>query len=201
MRLWTIQPIEWYKKLCRDGIIYGEEEYIEWIEEGMFNYAYHWMIKEMTNRIGISEKKDSYPIWAWFQYNTSKQCRPDLRNSGFLPKGTKGVRIEFEKLTKDVLLSDFNLWGHVLNYWYIADDENEGNLFDRKLSNNNISFIDKKSYTTDLRKILEDSWTKIFDMDYCREYSAYSFEQKNIQATFWSLSTNEIKKVDFFTAR
>ncbi len=167
----------------------------------MFNNAYNWMLKEMKDRIGIGDKTDGYPIWAWYQYNTAKQRRPDLRGSGFFQKGTKGVRIEFEKSSKDVLLSDFSLWGHVLNYWQISDSEEEDNKFDKLLADNNIDFVNKKSYTPEIRKIVEDSWIKIFDMDYSPEYTADPFEKKNIQATFWDLSVDEIKKVDYFIAR
>ncbi len=93
MKLWTVQPIEWYEKLCNKGIIYGEKKHIEWINEEMFNNAYIWMLIEMQNRIGIGEKTDGYPIWAWYQYNTVKQRRPDLRGSGFLEKGIKIIGI------------------------------------------------------------------------------------------------------------
>lgn len=64
MKLWTIQPIEWYKKLCEDDIIYGDKKHIELIEMDFFNYAYNWMRKEMEVRIGRATPKGSYPIWA-----------------------------------------------------------------------------------------------------------------------------------------
>jgi hypothetical protein len=201
MQLWTIQPIEWYKKLLDNGIIYGDKQQIEWIKEIEFDYAYQWLIGEMNLRIGSIPNKNSYPIWAWNQYHNSKQKRPDLRSTGFLPKGAKGVRIELEKPAKEVLLSDFNLWMHVLNYWHIADNEEEENGFDKLLELRGIKFVDKEKYTPDIRKIVEISWNKIFDMNYSPEYAAETFEKKHIQATFWSLSVNEIKKVDYFIAR
>ncbi|WP_304342657.1 DUF3841 domain-containing protein [Chryseobacterium koreense] len=121
MKLWTIQPVEWYEKLLENNIIFSEQKYLE-IEDN-FLRAYEWMIFQMEARISNKPVKNMFPIWAWFQYNNAQNQRPDLRNVGFLPKGTKGVRIEFDKKDEAVLLSDFNLWAYVLNYWYIADNE------------------------------------------------------------------------------
>ena len=47
MQLWTIQPIEWYEKLLKDGNIYGRREYIE----SDFLQPYHWLMKKMNESI------------------------------------------------------------------------------------------------------------------------------------------------------
>jgi hypothetical protein len=197
MKLWTIQPLEFYNKLISDGEIHSSEKYAE----SDFNDAYKWIIKQMENRIGQRPNKNNYPIWAWYQYNNVKSKRPDLRTSGFLPKGTKGVRIEFEKPENKILLSDFNLWHFVLNYWHIADNERQEFEFDKLLQKSNIKFIDKEKYTPSLKKIVENSWKKIFDMNYEFEYVTEKFKEKKIQATFWNLKKTEIIKVDFFNAK
>ena len=202
MKLWTLQPIEWYDKLCRNGIICGESKHIELTkEEENFDYAYDWMIQEMKARIGDCKNVGDYPIWAWYQYENHKKRRPDLRCSGFFEKGTKAVRIEFEKAEQDVLLSDFDLWLYVLNYWYIPDTEEESLHFDKLLEESGVNFIDKEDYTPEMRQLVEDSWTKIFDMNYSSKDLADPFEKKSIQATFWQLSVDDITKVDYFTAR
>lgn len=199
MKLWTIQPVEWYEKLLTDKVIHSERKYLE--IENNFLRSYEWMISQMEQRAGRKPKINSFPIWAWFQYNNSQNKRPDLRSSGFLPKGTKGVRIEFEKPEEKVLLSDFNLWAYVLNYWHIPDSEIEDDWFDNLLTSEGINFIDKENYSQKLKQIVEQSWDKVLDMDYYREYNSEPFESKPIQATFWTLSIDEVKKVDFFTAR
>lgn len=124
-----------------------------------------------------------------------------MRASGFLPKGTKGVRIEFEKPESEVLLSDFDLWHCVLNYWYIADNKKQRSIFINLLKTENIQFIDKEKYTPELREMVENSWSKIFDMNYDSEYTTVEFRKKQIQATFWNLKSTEITKVDFFNTR
>ena len=197
MQLWTIHPIEWYEKLLKDGIIYGEKKYVE----PDFLYSYDWLVKKMEERIGNRPFPECYPVWSWFQYTNSKRRKPDLRSRGFIPKGTKGVRIEINKNENDVLLSDFHLWHHPLNYYSIDDNEEESDAFDRLLEQNNINFVDKESYTPEIRQIVEQSWDKLLDMDYAPEYAAFPFEEKAIQATFWSLSVHEIVKVEEFIAR
>lgn len=48
MKLWTIQPIEFYNKLISNGEIYSSEKYAN----SDFDDAYKWIIKQMENRIG-----------------------------------------------------------------------------------------------------------------------------------------------------
>lgn len=203
MKLWTIQPVEWYEKLLSDGIIYGEEHLIDFIKDDDFKNAYHWMIKKMEEKIGNRPFKNAYPIWAWYQYSNINKRKPDLRNGGLLTKGTKGVRIEFKKNEKDVLLSDFTLWTHPINFWNITDNKNDDDDFDKLLEKENIKFNELTRYNAPkyIREKIEKSWDKVLDMEYCPEYSAHPFESKSIQATFWSLSKEEIINVDFFISK
>ena len=197
MKLWTIQPIEFYNELIKNGEIHCYEKHID----SHFIESYNWMIAQMENRIGKKPNKSIYPIWSWYQYKNSESKRPDLRTSSFLPKGTKGVRIEFKKSETEILLSDFNLWHFVLNYWHISDNKEQELEFDKLLELSNVKFIDKKNYTLELKNILESSWSKIFDMNYSTAYTADIFNRKKIQATFWTLKSTEIIKVIFFNAK
>lgn len=197
MILWTIQPSEWYDELQKTGTIHGNKKHV--YED--FLPSYHWLMKRMDERIGERPFPECYPIWAWYQYSNSNKKRPDLRSRAFLPKGTKGVRVEFVKNEKAVVLSDFELWHHVLNYWQIDDTEEISDQFDRLLEYYNIEFTDKENYPAEIKQRLEKSWDKILDMNYAPEYAAQPFDKKSIQATFWSLSTSEIVKVEEFTSR
>lgn len=200
--LWTIQPIEWYETLLKNKIIYTDNTLLtNNILDDTFYYSYQWMQKQMIAKIGHSPKENLYPIWAWYQYSNSIKKRPDLRTTGFLEKNTKGVRIEFVKPKNEVVLSDFDLWHHPLNYWYIADNEKEHKAYYKLLKSKNINHLKPETFPMNIRKMIEQSWENFFDMNYCPEYSAFPFTKKSIQATFWSLSINEIKKVDEFIAK
>lgn len=198
MKLWTIQPISWYEKLQVEGVIYGDTSLAN-IDKNML-FAYNWITNQMEQRISSKPFGNCTPIWAWYQYRNQIKNKPDLRCS-HLPKGTKGVRIEFEKQENEVLLSDYDLWHYPLNYWCIHDNEKEDNAFDELLKNENINFIDREKYTPILKSKVENSWHKVFDMNYHNNYSANKKENKSIQATFWKLSLDDVVKVDFFTSR
>lgn len=129
MTLWAIQSVDWYERLLKESIIYGELKHVkENLEFGLFGY--HWLMQKMDERIGKRPFLDCYPVWAWYQYKDSKHRRPDLRGRDFLPKGTKGVRLEIQKSDKDVLLSDFTLWHFPFSYHgFIGANQTESEAF------------------------------------------------------------------------
>ena len=61
MKLWTIQPIEFYSEIINNGEIFCTKKYADLD----FKEAYKWIIKQMEIRIGKRPKRDIYPIWAW----------------------------------------------------------------------------------------------------------------------------------------
>lgn len=201
MKLWTIQSVHWYESLLQNGEIYAKADKIDWLDENSFKPAYQWLMAQMQDKIGKKPFADCYPIWAWYQWQNQQKPKPDLRFGGLGIKGQKSVLLEIEKADNEVLLSDFDLWHCVLNEWYIADNEQENDWFNNCLMQAGVEFGDKHLYPPKLYQTMQNSWQKIFDMTYCAEYSANPFAQKSIQATFWHLSIDEVKKVKFFMAR
>ena len=69
MKLWTMQPVEVYEILKRDGVFICDKEKADNPE---FLEAYDWLNKYL-------EKKDpkpgnvEYPIWAWFRFNSMEK--------------------------------------------------------------------------------------------------------------------------------
>ena len=142
-KLWSIQQIDKLEEINSTGrlVCMANTFSKEWDNE------YRWMATQMMNRVGQPENKDQYPIWAWYQYRDSIKMKPDLRGSGFLPTGTKGIRIEFEKDKDELLLSDFELWHFPLSYKsYIPENEAEMNRFEDKLKEQSLDKI-AVSYT------------------------------------------------------
>jgi hypothetical protein len=108
---WTIQHADKWKYFQESGVLIADEKFVP----DDFIFAYSWMNKQMRARIkNAPEGNHHYPIWAWYKYDVNRR-RPDLRKSGYLEKGAKGVLIEFEASMDDVLLSDFIEWHMVLN--------------------------------------------------------------------------------------
>lgn len=197
IKLWTIQDERGWNELQSKGVLVAREEFVE----PDFKSGYDWMRRQMKRRIDYRNKENQYPIWAWYQSVDKDKKKPDLRQTGYLSKGVKGYRIEFEKDSKDVLLSDFELWHTPLSYKsFIADSEIEFLNFEKAL---------KKTFETNsfselpsrIRTKIERSWEKVFDMEFEEEYFTCPFEYKQIQATFWELREDEIIKVDTFKAR
>lgn len=193
MKLWTIQDELAWEELQTKGTFIQQEKYID-IDH---KEGYDWMRDQMNKRIGPPTNANQYPIWGWYQATDVSKKKPDLRESGYLPRGTVGYRIEIEKDTKDVLLSDFELWHTPLCYRkYIANSEEESIAFEKEFGN-----TDLKELSQLIKDKIKISWEKVFDMDFDVPYFALPFEEKIIQATFWELKLKDIIKVDKFTAR
>lgn len=203
MKLWTIQHIDFYKELADKKVMRGKKDYAD----KDFQYAYKWMISQMEKRIN-NRPNDSYPIWAWFQYESAAKPKPDLKTSGFLERGTQAVRLDIEKNNDSVLLSNFELWHAPLAYkTFIGNSEVEGKEFEEYLKQTG---LDKENFLklsnnhkppNNIKTKIIGSWDKIFDLNFDCKYYTQPKANKSIQATFWELSVDEVIKVDYFIAR
>jgi hypothetical protein len=160
------------------------------------------MKSQMRQRLGKPPFEDCYPIWAWFQWQGCDKKRPDLRFSGHIPSRETGVLIEFHAEESKVLLSDFELWHYVLNYWYLPYSIEDEARFDAVLTSlaaNTPSEVPTSNQTfhADIRK----SWDKIFDIHWSCPDIATEFTQKQIQATLWQLNRNQVKNSTIFKGR
>ena len=118
MRLWTIQGIEIYEQLQREGVAYCTKP--SWSDDEKFMKAYHWMADQMRQRIGEPPIKDiKYPMWAWYQYNSAKSKKPP-RSYLDIQEGISAY-MEIEIPDNEVLLSSFTNWHNVLNQWPLTN--------------------------------------------------------------------------------
>ena len=198
MILWTIQTEEAWNELNEKGHISGVIDNIEqsWIS------SYRWMAEQMKGRLRNPPCDNYFPIWAWYQWEDSKRNRPDLRASGHLPKKEKGVRIEFNCHENMVLLSDFDLWHYVLNYWYLPESVTDGDNFEAELEMKGLSFFKTKPipHPKYHEKIVR-SWNKIFDLDWYEPDLSSPKHDKSIQATVWQLKIDQVRDYKRFKAR
>ena len=192
MRLWTIQGIEIYEQLVRDGVAYCTKPI--WGDEDKFMYAYRWMVEQMRKRIGESPIDGiEYPMWAWYQYDSAKKNKPP-RNQCNIPEGLS-VYMEIEMPEDVVVLSDFDEWHLPLNQGPMRNWRKIWKKIDLqdKIAGRNLDFME---YPQNLRQEIEDSWEGIFDLDKRGKRIRHK-RNRSIQATFWALYMENIVSVEF----
>ena len=194
MTLWTIQTEEFFEKLQQQKIIITEKPPVE----TNFKWSYDWLKTKMNIA--------NYPIWAWYQYEGQRKRR-DLRFGSYAKRGTKLVQLHINIDADQVLLSDFDLFHYVLNYWYLPADDADDVRFEALCANKNISFHDLQNFENvspdinDLRQKIVNSWDRIFDLEKEDDDIYGKNNQKSIQATFSELSINQVIKVEHFIAK
>lgn len=194
MRLWTIQGIEIYEQLQRDGVAYCTKP--AWSDDEKFMKAYQWMADEMKNRIGEPPLKEiECPMWAWYQYNSAKSKKPP-RSWIDIQEGVSAY-MEIEIPDNEVLLSDFMNWHNVLNQYTLTNwkrIEKKIDLLEKEVDRS-LSFDD---YPVEIQKEIEKSWEAIFDLDRRdKEVGRTHKRNRSIQATFWMLKPENVISVEF----
>lgn len=192
MRLWTIQGIEIYEQLVKEGVTYCTKP--AWGDEDNFVYAYHWMAEQMRKRIGEPPIEGiEYPLWAWYQYDSAKKNKPP-RSPKDVSEGVSAY-MEIEIPEDEVLLSDFDDWHSPLNRGPVRNWKEIWKKIDLqdKIAGRSLDFMD---YPQDLRQEIEDSWEGIFELN-IREKGVRHKRNKSIQATFWALYPENIVSVEF----
>lgn len=197
MQLWTIQSESAWRSLNQVGYLRGRRKVVD----RDYLPAYDWIASQMRSRIGPPpSNRVSVPIWAWYQYDGVGRQRPDLRASGHLPRGTRGYRIAFTIADELAVLSDFELWHYVLNYWYLPSSEADDDKFNERLNKLRCSWSER-SRNQDVDRTIRDSWSRIFDLTWCDPNIAAESSRKSIQATLWRLELSMVTAVDAFVAR
>jgi len=199
MILWTIQTEEAWSELQVSGMLHATRENIM---ESSWIGPYEWMIDQMKMRLGPPPEPGCFPVWAWYQWENENRRKPDLRAGGHLSKGQKGVRIEFECSNEGALLSDFDLWHYVLNYWYLPESEAEGEAFEVELKRHGLSFFDTKPLPNpEFHDRILKSWNRIFDLDWFEKDLALPLPKKSIQATLWEITIDQVRHCKHFKSR
>ena len=198
MILWTIQSIDAWKILQESGTLCCDRR----LSDYDFTEAYKWMAEQMHKRLPFQQNVGAFPLWAWYQWGGERRERPDLRSTGHLSHGEEGVRIEFVLTDDLVLLSDFELWHYVLNYWYLPVSVADGEVFEVELAQRGLSFYETKPLTDVLyHNRIQKSWERIFDIDWVEKDLTAPKSEKSIQATFWELPMDSVRRVDKFIAK
>lgn len=193
MKLWTIQPVEVYDLIMDTGVYRCDPSiaFTDDIGDDVFMHAYDWLVGQMTKKIGAAPEGIEYPVWAWHTRDW-RHKKPDLRMSAYAKRGTKCVCLELEVPDDEVVLSDFDNWHFVLNDWYFSNAKNdaEDDILREKY---------EKLPIVEQHRMRIKSWENIFDLGPLD--TDWECRGRYIQATFWELKKEYIRKVQYFTAR
>lgn len=187
MILWTIQPESLYHSILKSGSYICDPQQFGMPE---FKEMYDWLVIQMKERIGEPPEGVTYPVWAWHTQKSKRQ-KPDLRSerwsNGYA--GDKLVCMEIEVPDEQVLLSDFDLWSLILLNALITETEEEEQELDK---------IYKALSPEEQLKMKYENWKRVFDVTPLE--NMWMRRGSWIQATFWILTKDMIKKVRYFTA-
>lgn len=191
MRLWTIQPKEVYEQLINNGYVTCDPTLAHNIVDNSFTKAYKYIVKLMQSRGIVKPSNVDYPIWAWHTYNW-KHHKPDLRTLKFGKRGDKKLCIELEVPDNEVLLTDFDAWHFVLNDCYFDTSTNEKE-YDRQHD-----WFDRLP-AKQRERVKIRSWERITDVSKFK--SDWISRGAYVQATFFVLKAEYVRKVQEFTCR
>lgn len=147
------------------------------------------MMEQMKKR--LPAYKGRFPVWSWYQ------PKPDLRCKGFLPAGSRGVRIEFAKPREQVLLSDFGSWHCILDNHYLPLTEAEQQEWEMRLRERGRNGA---VVPPDLQEMITRSWERIFDLEAINA-SEMMGPVTEIQAVVEEILLDEVIRVTEFIAR
>lgn len=181
----TVQPIEVFDKLQRDGIvsgdwgiikdrIVGEFGDIEQSEDyGTFTGSYKWLKSRMKDSRVVDLAQDSSAFFGWCQSINHRRAIADLRHiKTYIPKGKLGVILTLAIPEDRVMLTDFDLWHCVLNNFSANEDD------------------------VDDQRLIVSSWdSAIYQND---EFFQGRYKDASIQATFFNIVPDDVVSVGFF---
>ena len=198
--LWSILTEEAWRELNNQGVLKCSVEHIN----SYYASSYDWMREQLKREVGPASKDSYYPIWAWYQYKSSEKPKPDLRCSGHLENGSRGVRVQIEVPNTRVLLSDFILWNLTFNDGYVPKSSDDDDKWDKLLKT--IGYKNRHE-SGDLperfKKALKKSWRRIFREINLPDFfpDKQSHLDKSIQACLWEIQLDEVVKFKQFKAR
>jgi len=99
------------------------------------------------------------------------------------------------------LLSDYELWHYVLNYWYIPTAESDDTEFQRRFPDcysKSWKDVSPEVLNDEFHQLTERSWQRVFDLDWEEEYVSHPRNEKCMQATLWEIRRSMVRDVCYF---
>ncbi len=206
MRVWSLQPLALAERLARGEALLAAPDFSSWGESPGatwgFRHAYEWMGQRMDAAGILRPCGAQFPFWAWAWWREGGASRPDARSC--LPKSGQEplALLEMEIPRESLLLSDFHLWHHPLNYWPLFPSAGEERLAERSWRRQGVDPYRQKPLPAPQREALEAGWDLIFRLaplpsggweigdlapHQRRWLGAERGVPRSVQACFWSL--------------
>lgn len=195
MILWTIQEENAYEQLINNGVYRADASLIFDKYYSAYKMHYDWLVEKMKNLIGNPPDGVEYPIWAWHTWE-GKRKRRDLRCSRYGQKGKKKIQMEIEIPDTQVFLTDFDLWCAMMSGFNLNIKSEED--FDK--DNSDFEMAEKSENCELYREEIIKSWDKCIGCDQSIN-NMFMYKERSVQATFWELHKDQIRKVWHFTCR
>lgn len=183
MRLWTRQHVNIMKGLEENGVYYAKREYILHKNDSISDYylgLYDWYVRH-AEKIVPRPAGAEYPIWL---STSAEMMLQPIENT---------VVLALEVDRKYVVLTDFEKWGYVVNYWYVPLDKEDEQKHNEELKKYGIAdesalyMGHKGNFYPFLRNKIIKSWDRIFDV--CSDGNCLT------QATLWEIKKEWIVEV------
>ncbi|AOY78149.1 DUF3841 domain-containing protein [Clostridium formicaceticum] len=160
VKLWTRQHKQVLKELEENGIYHAKKEYITEKMDDISEYylkLYDWYVKEAEKIVPRPDEIIKYPIWLSTSSETMLQPTEDT------------IVLELEVPREYVVITDFERWGYVVNYWYVPLDKEDEKKHNEELKRYGIRdesalyMSHKGNFYPLLRNKIIKSWNRIFD--------------------------------------
>ncbi|MCT4605754.1 MAG: DUF3841 domain-containing protein [Marinisporobacter sp.] len=183
IRLWTRQHKNVWQELKEKEIYRAKKEHIIEKNDTISEYylkLYDWYIKH-AQRFVPKPEGVTYPIW----FSTSEEKRLQLVENT--------VVLELEVDRKDVVITDFDKWGYVVNYWYVPIDQQDEKKHNEELKRYGIGdesaliMGDKGNFYPLLKNKILKSWERMFYIS--NEETCFT------QATLWEMKKEWVVNV------
>lgn len=200
MKIYTFQPTFIWEVIQQDGFYHPFDlfEKNEILKEDLslnwgLTHSYLWLKEKMLEKGVIYKHYHQHLIWGWAQWYGNKK-KPDKRYSSvFSFSNEPFVMMELDIDSSRVSLTDYDAWHYVLNYLYIGGKK-ESDSFSEKFN----YYQENPLSDPKADKELKDTWDHIFDLDKICSLLQYPKEQQSIQATFFEIFLEDVKKVHYF---
>lgn len=187
MKIYTLQHKAVYEELLKKGVYRPSKKRIC---DPSFEYAYNWLSR-------MSKKYRGYecprPIWGWLK-------RPDMRSQRWIRDPEQDKIIPVVLLTLEVpddkvLLTEFDLWHHVLCNTPVVLNHKQNREWDKILKPYG-EYVSNRVPKRILEK-LELTWELIVKEN-LKSYSKDYVSEPRYQATFPEIRLDQVIKVENF---